>query len=237
LHALKNETHVEFHGKVIPIFADFDPQALGIQPLFNGYRPAFLREKESLDFIIKSALTQEIVLQDHERDMVYRGFDNTAKAALNHFDPAYRAAARKIDVIIKRYGNISRKTFDDESAAIDDLIQELQLPANESDVTLIGLKPWKDRLAYENTRFRQLMDERYNETAGKTSLRMKTARTETDKYYLAILSQIENNHLAGIPVNEAFLKKLNTVIERFGHILAQEIGERKPKPAPNETED
>jgi hypothetical protein len=237
LHSLKNETHVEFNDDVDITIVGHNPQTLGIQPLYNKYKGALNSEKTSLDFIAKSAFTEEISRQDHERDMVYRGTVSVVQAAEHHFDPEQRAAARRINIVVERYGNISKKTLDDESAAIDDLIRELRQPALAPDIALIGLDPWLVRLEYENGTFRHLKKERYNETAGKTPVRMKTARTETDKYYLAMISQIETNQLAGIPVNEAFVRELNAVIERFKHILAQEIGERKPKPAPNETED
>jgi hypothetical protein len=57
---------------------------------------------------------------------------------------------------------------------------------------------------------------------------MKTVRSETDTYYNAIVSQIENQNLAGVAVNEAFTRELNAVIDRFRHILAQKTGDRKP---------
>jgi hypothetical protein len=234
LQSLKNETHVEINENVDRVFVKYNPQSLGVDALYNRYKQALIQEVDALDFISKSGFTQKITVQDHQRDVIYRGAVDTVNAALHHFNPDYREAAQTIENIMKHYGNIAKKTFDDETAAIDDLIRELHQPVVAQAVNQIGLAPWRDKLQEENTRFKQLMTERYNESAGKTSLRMRTARVETDKYYHAMVTQIENNHLAGIVVNEAFLKELNAVIERFKHILAQEIGERKPKPAPNE---
>ncbi|MDR1155630.1 MAG: DUF6261 family protein, partial [Bacteroidales bacterium] len=128
------------------------------------------------------------------------------------------------------YGNIARKTLDDETAAINDLVRELNRPELTQAVNLIGANIWLNRLVEENSIFAGLMKERYSETAGKTSFRMKTARVETDKYYHAMVSQIENQILAGTVINESFIKEMNAVVERFKHILAQEIGERKPVP-------
>jgi hypothetical protein len=149
LQSLKNENHVEFNDDVDPVFVSHNPQTLGVQPLCNKYKGALNSEKTSLDFIAKSAFPQEISQQDHERDRVYRGTVNVVQAAEHHFDPAQRMAARRINIVVERYGNISRKTFDDESAAIDDLIRELRQPALAQDIALIGLEPWLVRLEYD----------------------------------------------------------------------------------------
>jgi hypothetical protein len=65
---------------------------------------------------------------------------------------------------------------------------------------------------------------------------MVTTRTDTDRYYHGIVNQLENQEMAGNHVADALIKELNAVLERFKHILAQEIGERIPPPPPNESE-
>jgi hypothetical protein len=96
------------------------------------------------------------------------------------------------------------------------------------------MNDWLNKLVEENNAFEELMKERYSETASKTTFRMRAMRVETDKYYNAIISQIENQCLAGIEINESFIRELNAVIERFKRILAQETSERKPKTINNE---
>jgi hypothetical protein len=98
------------------------------------------------------------------------------------------------------------------------------------------MNSWVNKLVEENNTFVELMKERYSETASKTLLRMRTVRVETDKYYHAIVSQIENQCLAGIEISESFIRELNAVIERFRNILAQETGERKSKNVSEEDE-
>jgi hypothetical protein len=230
LQSLKNETHVQFNEGIDSVFVKHNPQSLGIQPLYVLYRGALNNEVIALDFIIKSELTSKIVDQDHKRDSTYRGFVDSVKSATHHFEPANREAAHLVLNIVNHYGNIARKTLDDETAAINDLARELNKPAPAQAMTLLGANAWLNKLVEENNVFTGLMKERYNETAGKTSFRMKTVRVETDKYYHAIVSQIENQILAGTVINESFIREMNAVIERFKHILAQEIGERKPQP-------
>jgi hypothetical protein len=229
LHALKNETHVEFSENIDRIFVKYDPATLGFQPLYSLYRTALDHESEALDIIRRSEITSEITRQDHVRDTIYRGLVDTVNAALHHFNPAFVEAALKIDNILKHYGNLSKKTLDDETAAIDNLLRELRQPSLTQAIARIGLATWREQLSIENEKLKGLMTQRYDETADKTPYRMTTARVETDKYYHAIVNRVESDQLAGLAVNEAFVKDLNTIIERFKHILAQEIGERKPK--------
>jgi hypothetical protein len=229
LHSLKNETHVQFNENVNFVFVKYDPQALGIKALYDLYKLSFANELEALDIIRKSEITAKITEQDRRRDIIYRGFTDTVKGSTKHFDPEHVAAAELLYDIIGHYGNIAYKTLDDETAAINDLVRELAMPANAAAIRLLNMQTWIDKLVEENELFVTLMSERYAETAEKTPLRMRTTRAETDKYYHAIISQIENQWLASSVVNGAFVRELNAVIERFKNILAQEQGERKPK--------
>jgi hypothetical protein len=227
---LKNETHVQFNGSADSLFVKFDPQALAIAPLYMPYRNALNDETEALDFIRKSEFTQKIHDQDYVRDDIFRGFRDSLKGATRHFDPQRREAAEMLLNIFNHYGNIARKSLDDETAAINDINRELNMPSNAGALNLLGMTEWQSKLVEENALFTELMAKRYSESAGKTPLRMITARAKTDKFYHAIIAQLENQNLAGITLNEAFIKELNAVIARFRNILAQEIAERKPKP-------
>jgi hypothetical protein len=221
LRGLKNETHVQFHKSVDDVFVKFNPDFLGINPLHGLYKKSLDNEDEALDFIKKSELTQKIYDQDNVRDVIYRGFVDSIKGEKNHFDPARREAANLLYNLTQHYGNIARKTLDDETAAIDDLVRNLNQPLYSQAIALLGLLAWQNKLVEENTKFTELMKERYTEISGKTSLRMRTSRRETDRFYHAIISQIENQNLAGVAVDEAFIRELNAVIDRFKHSLAK----------------
>jgi hypothetical protein len=232
VYKLKNETHVQFNEDVDAVFAKYNPQAIGIEPWYFRYKSALNNEIEALDFFRKSRLTGKIAEQDNIRDNIFRGFADSVKGATKHYDPAYREAANLLYGVFGHYGNIARKSLDDETAAINDFVRELNQPSPANAVALLGLSAWQSKLVEENAKFVELMSERYSETAQKTALRMKTTRIETDMYYQAIILQIENQNLIGIAVSKDFIRELNAVIERFRNILAQETGGRKPEPAP-----
>jgi hypothetical protein len=229
LHQLKNETHVQFNENINAVFVKYNPQALGIKALYDLYKSSFDNETEALDIIRKSEFTAKITGQDQKRDTVYRGFVETVKGSMHHFDPAHVQAAELLYDIFRHYGNIARKTLDDETAAINDLLREFSLPTATQAITLLGVNAWRDKLEEENTLFAELMTERYIETAEQTPFRMRETRTETDRYYHAIISQMENQWLAGVPAQKIFISELNAIIDRFKNILAQEKGKMNQK--------
>lgn len=236
LQRLKNETHVQFNRDVNAILVKYGPEQLGIILLYNLYLAALNDEMAALDFIRKSIITAKITAQDHKRDLVYRGFCDSVKGATHHFDALFQEAAELILELIKHYGNIAKKSFNDETVAMDKLIAELNGNVYSNAIALLGFRSWVDKLREENDLFSNLMKERYVETANKISIRMQNARVETDKYYHAIVNQIENQWLVGDHSNEACIKEWNAVIEKYKHILAQEIAERKKSSDETETE-
>jgi hypothetical protein len=232
----RNETHTGFHEEMNHVFTKNNPDVLGYRPLYDRYQIALDHEKQSLDFIRKSSLTVKINEQDQKRDTVYRGFVNTVKGATNHYDAEHREAARILSDIFKHYGNMARKPLNDETIALNNLMDELRKPALYQALTLLGLTNWLDKLQEENDLLTALMRERYIEISQQTSYRMEETRKETDKYYHAIVNHIENLHLSEIPIDESFIKELNAVIEHFKRILAQELAERKKSSDETETD-
>ncbi|MDR1199794.1 MAG: DUF6261 family protein [Prevotellaceae bacterium] len=231
LQRLKNETHVQFNENINAVFVKYNPQTLNIKALYDLYKAAFDNEIEALDFIRKSELTTKIANQDHRRDTIYRGFVETIKGEIHHFDQEHVEAAELLYEVCKHYGNIARKTLDDETAAIDDLLRELDSNGNKSLVELLGLADWLDQLEVENNRFKQLMLDRYAETSQRPAIRMCDARTLVDRCLRLIFDRIDALALVnGITAFESFIKELNAVIERYKNLIARGKGDKKEQP-------
>ena len=223
---LRNEAHVELNETFAALVAKYNATTLGVAALFEQYQPLLADEVSVLDLIRKSGLTGEIDEQDHRRDAIFRGFADAVKSALHHFDAAKRDAATRLELVFAHYGNIAVKTLDQETAAIDDILRELD-SAHSADVATLALGDWALQLNAENSRFKELMAARYGETAARPSIRMKTARIAVDKSLREIFTRIEALALInGGAAFEPFIKELNAVMERYKNILAQEKGRR-----------
>ena len=228
LNRLKNEKHAEFHENIKKTIEKTGAGILGLESLYPFYATAFSNELESLSFIRKSELTAQISEQDSVRDGIYRGLSDTVRGYRNHFDAGYRVAANKLWNVLLHYGNIAKKPLDAQSAAVDDILREFLRPDLAEAIGILQLQGWTDQLAIENTKFRNLMTDRYSEPAGKTTYRMQTARVETDKYYRGMIMLLEAKILSGYddPDFNRFLIELNAVIKRYKDILAQEFGRK-----------
>lgn len=228
--SLRNETHVEYHETCDGVIVSRDPDKLGVRPQYNDYKAALDVEVSALDVILKSEYSAEIDEQDDRRDHIFRGFTDSVKSGLNHFDTAKKEAALKLSALLEHYGNIAAKATDQETAAIDDLLRELATERHLSCVQTLSLNDWVTQLDVENSKFKLLMAARYSETAQRPSTRMKAARIEVDKTFRALLNQMEALILVnGTGSYEDFINELNAVSERYKNIVAQGKGARKAR--------
>ena len=226
---LKNEVHAQFHEVVKSLMLEVGTEDTSYEFYYPPYKKALDNELEALLIITKSRKTVDIFDQDDDRDQIFRGFSDTVKGLTNHYDPTYRKAANVLWDLLQHFGNVAKKTFDAETAAINDLIREFQDPEVESAAETVRVRDWIEQLKHSNLKFHRLMMERYCEVTAKTTYRMKTARVETDKFYRAIVENVNHQVLLGevTPKLQHFITELNGIVTRFKSKLAQEAGRKK----------
>lgn len=234
LRDLRNEEHSMFNIDFEKLVARFTPEALGIQTLYPAWLSAFEVETASLNVVQGSAITDELSVADSERDTLFSGLAGTIKSAINHFDAEVKAAAGRLELLFGTYGNVAIKPYDQETAAIIKLVEELEDPY-AADVAKLGLAPWVAELKSKNIAFDNLKNTRYSENAAKPQQNLKEARLETDKAYRAIVKRI--NALIEVNGEEAyadFVNEVNQRIESYNMVLAQRHG-RNAKTGKGET--
>jgi hypothetical protein len=81
----------------------------------------------------------------------------------------------------------------------------------------------------ENNKYKQLSDERLDDIGSKTAFRMKSARTETDKYYRNLVFHLEYLMVAGQKTDllDKLITDLNNLVKHYKNILAQQQGKNK----------
>ena len=190
---------------------------MGLTHWLPSYFNAFTIEKGALDITTESKRTPEMAEKDHERDEDYRGFVSAVKANLHHFDQEMRNAAKRLMSTFKHYGDITQKRYAEESAAIEDLLREIDESEELTrDIATLKVGDWRDRLEALNEAFRSLRDQRVDET------RMKDARKETDRHYQNIVMHLEYMVKAckATPELTAFITDLNALIKSYKDVLA-----------------
>jgi hypothetical protein len=237
---LRNEAHAEFHRTVNALIVEKNPADLEIATEYAAYKSACDKEITLLDIVRTSKYTQDINEQDKKRDGIYRGFAYAVQSALEDFDPDKRGAAKHIHLVLQHYGNLGRKPFDQETAAIDDLLRELQyapdtIPPEDghdsraaSPVETLGLRSWLDELYAANRQFKTLMQARYDEAAHRPAEQMRATRREVDQAYYKVIERIEAlETIRGEGIHRAFADELNAVASRYRNILARQAGNRQ----------
>lgn len=220
---LRNEEHYQFQTDFKSLVETKDPIALNIEADFNAYLPLYANEGEALDPIRKSMLTEDISAADTLRDSTFRGLSDAVDSAMHHFMPEKLAAASRIQVLFDHYGNVGIKPYDEETAAISSLLDDLADLAE--DMTLLGLSEWATELAANNVAFDTLKKARYTQEAAKTQLRMKDVRLQVDGAYKAIVDRVDALVIVnGLESYESFINELNQRIEAYDLMLAQRQG-------------
>jgi len=135
---LHNEEHVQFGKDFSGLVVAQTPEALNIVNEFNAYTPLYVAEVNSLDVVQKSAITQELIQANATRNFTFRGMCDLVKSSSNHFTMVMQQAATRVQVVFDSYGNLTSKTNNEESSAIDKFITELNTN-HAADVQTLGL--------------------------------------------------------------------------------------------------
>lgn len=224
LAALRSEEHYMFHLDFTDLVQLFTPVALNIVPLFTAYLPLLEKEKTALDVVRGNVLTHDLAEADTQRDIIFSGLAGTVKSALNHFNPDVRNAAERLKLVFDVYENIALKPYDQETAAIYKLVDDLK-NAYLGDATFLGIVGWVDELLTRNIAFETIKNSRYAEEATKPQQDLKLTRVETDQAYRAIVKRINALiEVNGEAVYAAFVHELNQRIENYTNVLAQRQG-------------
>ncbi len=225
LSGLHNEEHYQFHAQFLNSVKAYGPEILKIEePFNNSYIPGFQKEDESIKFVRKSPFTERLMAMDGERDRIATGLVLVIRANFYHPDPEVVKAAKRLKILTDVYGKISDKSYSKETAAITNLVQDLN-GAYATDASMVCLENWVVGLDSCNQQFQGLENERYYELMERTDLRMEIVREEIDLIYYSIIERI--NALMVIEGEGAyarFAEEHNLHIEYYKNIIAQRRG-------------
>lgn len=227
---LRNEEHFQFHSEFKGLVVTHKASTLNIETAFNAYLPLYSQEAEALNKIIKSSLTSVLADADKLRDNTFMGLSDAVSAAARHFRPEVKLAAQRMMVVFNHYNGLTRRNYDQESAAINTFIAELNSSCAD-DITTIGVGDWVSELQSNNDNFINLMKTRYTEEAGKTQYEMKEVRIQIDNAYRSIIKRIDAlMTINGESDYTAFVRELNERIDRINNQISQHRSNNNPAP-------
>jgi broad specificity phosphatase PhoE len=221
---LRNEAHYEF----LWIFNHLVEEYSAVKTLLAGLLDAFLvllaKEKRLLDAARTSALTKQIADADHRVDRAVSGLKAVINAARYSLDATVAEAARALYLRLREFGNIRRKAYEEESAAVQVLLSDLG-NAYAQQVSTLGLHEWMMELMEAEAAFTRVYLQRGDETAIRPQERMVDVRRDIEASYHDMVTLIVASSIVNTSgVYEEFIAKLNAQVAYFSehnHIHAR----------------
>ncbi len=235
LNALRNEEHCQFMNDAVTVIAKQQAGALQVQPEFDSLKAAHAEELALLELLSKSFATDSLTELDAKRDNLFRGLALAVESALYHYDPAKAAVAKRISIVMNEYGNVARKSYNAESAALSKLAIEAKT-IYEKEFVALELIDWVSHLELANNMFQEVMHHRYDESASKAEGNMKDARSTADAAYSALCDKLDAFMLITNDAKyDTAIKALNAVVDKYAITLAARKGKSAAKAEKNQT--
>jgi hypothetical protein len=216
LISFRNEAHYEFMIVFRNLLQKFPPVMAVVALLHQAFLELLALEERLVNLMHKSDYTKKIEEEDRRVDRVITGMRALIAAALHHFDGAVVEAAQSLYNRFAAFGDMAKKTYEEETADVHLLIADLQSPDYADKVMRVGLAPWLTELEAAETGFEWLLGQRNTETAEKPQGRLKDVRREIDKVYHQMTDRIS----AAATMDESggytqFINELNAEITYF----------------------
>jgi hypothetical protein len=217
--------HLDFNGLVV----QYTPEKLGITALYPAHVEKVNTADVLLEQVSKSFYTAKMKTADTGRDDCITGMKMAVKAALKSADPDKKDAATRLDMMFGKYGNVPKMEYDAESAAIYNMLQDVDGKYAE-DVKTLELTHWVTDLKRFNADFLALRNKRRTEKADKPDQTLEQVRREVDASLGNLLKVFEvvmmTNPDHGL---EAFVKDLNILGKHHRTLFAQAQGRKNAK--------
>lgn len=219
LSKLRNPEHFQFLTEYKKIVERFGADILRFVKLFVAFMKLYETEDECMVILQKSEFTEKRSEADQVRDETFRGLRDAVNSALKHFDAVKRDAAKRLKILLDKYGNLAAKPLDEETSGIYNLVQDLQ-GKYVADVTALAIGDWVTELKANNEAYIELTGKRDTETAEKPEEKMKTLRPQIDDYYRRMIKAVEvfedvSEDEEEQAMYKKFANELNAVIKRY----------------------
>jgi hypothetical protein len=212
---LRREAHYQF----LELFNRLLDSCLEVKEIVFVFYVEFvallLKEKKLVNAQKRSSYTRKIVEADHRDDYLLIGIRNILVASIHHFDSNIAEAAVSLLDRLKPFGEIIKKSYNEEAAAIRILLADFQGEYAEK-VELVGLTSWVKELEIAVTEFERLLQLRNAEKAAKPLERLREIRAEIEAVYRKMIDRI--NAFSTVEEKEAyieFINELNAQIDYF----------------------
>jgi hypothetical protein len=218
LYFMRNESHLQYFIELLEYFAKYPAVAALVTALLNKLIALVSLEEAISKETRKNSYTEQIELADVRMDHAIDAIYKTVAAAINHFDPAIREAARKVEIRLQSFsGSIKLKKYEDEQAAVRILLNSLNGDFKDETV-LLNLNGWIMELTASLENFGELFTARNDKEAAKIAEKMRALRKQIDATYRLIVLFIDSyTNINGNTLTGMFLSQVNEKITYYNN--------------------
>ncbi len=215
LTRLRNLAHFEFCSEVKQMITAHTAEKLNITTAFTEFCTLWEKEEQGLEVIRQHKLTAKLAELDELRDTLFSGLSTNCKSLTKHFDANMRKNAEQLVVVLKSYGNVAAESYNEETAALHKLTEEL-LENYAEQLTTCKLTDWVTNLQAVNENFSQVMLSRNEDLAKEEPIHMRSLRKSVDKLYRLMVKRVEASALLnGEEDYKDFINQLNGRIDYY----------------------
>ncbi|MDR1221328.1 MAG: DUF6261 family protein [Tannerella sp.] len=219
-----NADHISFHSRGVELCGKYG-SLIDSPDLLTRYREAAARESDAFGRGRRSEYTEKKAEVDRQRDGAYRGICSLVRAQLKHVDSTVRAAAHRVDLLLKNYSDLSHADYSAGTAAIDNLLERLHGDEYLVDVETLGLHTWLGELEALNLRFKILAKDTARETAARPKGSAWRSRGASDDALYRIIDRIEAKViLDGTEPFAAFAREYSVLVKKYNTLVHEHYG-------------
>jgi hypothetical protein len=215
-HYLRNEAHYQFFLLIQKLFATYPQVASIVSALLIRFNELIVIEGRLVDAMKSSVYTEQLAELDRRIDRDIVGFEAAVDSALHHYTTAFVEAAKALKLrLISFHGDIEKKAYEEESAAVKILINDLKT-TYALQVSQLSLGGWVTELEAAQTEFDRIFILRNKEQASRPQEQLRDVRKELDDIYHNIVERIDAyGSLNGESVTGQFVRELNHEVTYF----------------------
>ena len=218
---------------LLPLADSAAGYTVGLKEAANKFSTAV----DELDKVLEPARnlpsTKEATQKDEDRDKAWNAFRRIAKATKGHPNKEIADFAVKTEEIFLRYGDMLPLAQQEETARIDNLVQDLKA-LDTTKMTQAGFTPFLTDLEQKQTAYVAISDTQSSEHGHRMVGVIKQKRTEADAAYRRLVETVNALVVVnGETAYKEFVLDLNGRIDQNKAMLANRrtIAEKKKKPA------
>ncbi len=177
----------------------------------------------------RSPYTAELARLDARRDYVFRSFVAQLKLYLTSYNAEQVKASESLLSIVDKYGkDIPLMPYRQETAAISNLLQDLELGPNVASVGLLFAGHWVEALRTANGEFEDIMVNRSDVASGGESGVSKTARDAVQSAFEKLCAMINALALVnGEAAYKSIIDRINQLVSESRTAVSRRLAMRK----------